>query len=628
MATNRLQFDITAKDRTRRAFSAIKKGLGGLRKAVLNFKTAIVAAVGVAGIGLLIRNSMKGLDQLGKLSRQIFISTEDLGAFRLAADLGGTSLEAFSKGVRTMAIGINDWLVKGTGIAREAFEQLGISQDEVRATNGDLFAQFELVADALNNLEGNVDKTAIAYKLFGGRNIELLTAIEGGTEGIKKIREEAERFGLTLSSDMIKRVEDANDAIARMKWRITGLVDNITVALAPAFTEIADGLGKMFDGFVKNQGGVENFSEALVTKMLQAVSVMVKMLGNAVLAIERFMNKIKDMIAWTGLFDDGIEKLETRIKNWNKQIEDNNTQIEMWNGLIEQGLDAAGFYAENVKAMTEDNLRLEESIELTKNQIHDLTKSFKVNNDTGMDSYEVFQSIIQVLDDLIAKVNETKEASKNTNDEIVKGSEEILNKEEDHVAKLKAIYANYYKFLQIERMKDKEAKEKMMAEWNVHMMSSMERALSAASGLNKKAFDAYKRFAIGKAIMDTYQAAMAAYAKFGGWPFGAMAAAATVAEGMAKVAVIRQQTYSGKLMGGNVKGGTPYMVGEQGREMFVPNQDGSIVPNNELGKNVYITFKIDTVDAGGFDQLLTSRRAVIVNMINSAVNEQGKGAIV
>ena len=52
MATNRLQFDITAKDRTKRAFSAIKKGLGGLRKAVLNFKTAIVAAVGVSAIGL------------------------------------------------------------------------------------------------------------------------------------------------------------------------------------------------------------------------------------------------------------------------------------------------------------------------------------------------------------------------------------------------------------------------------------------------------------------------------------------------------------------------------------------------------------------------------------------------
>ena len=106
-------------------------------------------------------------------------------------------------------------------------------------------------------------------------------------------------------------------------------VENKSIELSPSLYEaetinfiIADGLGRMFDAFIKNQGGVENFSEVLVTKMLQAVSVMVKMLGNAVLAIERFMQKIKDMIAWTGLFDDGIEKLETSIKNWNKQIEE------------------------------------------------------------------------------------------------------------------------------------------------------------------------------------------------------------------------------------------------------------------------------------------------------------------
>ena len=71
-----------------------------------------------------------------------------------------------------MAIGINDWLVKGTGIAKEAFEQLGITQEQIIATNGDLFAQFQLAADGLNKLEAGVEKTAIAYKLFGGRNIE------------------------------------------------------------------------------------------------------------------------------------------------------------------------------------------------------------------------------------------------------------------------------------------------------------------------------------------------------------------------------------------------------------------------------------------------------------------------
>ena len=42
--------------------------------------------------------------------------------------------------------------------------KLGITEEQIIATNGDLFAQFQLAADGLNKLEGGVEKTAIAYK--------------------------------------------------------------------------------------------------------------------------------------------------------------------------------------------------------------------------------------------------------------------------------------------------------------------------------------------------------------------------------------------------------------------------------------------------------------------------------
>ena len=42
-------------------------------------------------------------------------------------------------------------------------------------------------------------------------------------------------------------------------------------------------------------------------------------------------------------------------------------------------------------------------------------------------------------------------------------------------------------------------------------------------------------------------------------------------------------TATGKAIGGSVQAGQPYMVGERGQELFVPNQSGSIIPNNELG---------------------------------------------
>lgn len=43
------------------------------------------------------------------------------------------------------------------------------------------------------------------------------------------------------------------------------------------------------------------------------------------------------------------------------------------------------------------------------------------------------------------------------------------------------------------------------------------------------------------------------------------------------------KTVTGKATGGPVSGGTPYIVGEQGPELFVPNTGGSIVPNGQLG---------------------------------------------
>lgn len=42
-------------------------------------------------------------------------------------------------------------------------------------------------------------------------------------------------------------------------------------------------------------------------------------------------------------------------------------------------------------------------------------------------------------------------------------------------------------------------------------------------------------------------------------------------------------TLSGRAMGGPVTGNTPYMVGERGPELFVPNTSGSIVPNHAMG---------------------------------------------
>jgi t-SNARE complex subunit (syntaxin) len=41
--------------------------------------------------------------------------------------------------------------------------------------------------------------------------------------------------------------------------------------------------------------------------------------------------------------------------------------------------------------------------------------------------------------------------------------------------------------------------------------------------------------------------------------------------------------FGGKAIGGAVQRGQPYMVGERGKELFVPNQSGTIIPSDKLG---------------------------------------------
>jgi hypothetical protein len=43
--------------------------------------------------------------------------------------------------------------------------------------------------------------------------------------------------------------------------------------------------------------------------------------------------------------------------------------------------------------------------------------------------------------------------------------------------------------------------------------------------------------------------------------------------------------FTGRASGGPVTGGTPYLVGEKGPELFMPASSGSIVPNNRLGSS-------------------------------------------
>ena len=88
--------------------------------------------------------------------------------------------------------------------------------------------------------------------------------------------------------------------------------------------------------------------------------------------------------------------------------------------------------------------------------------------------------------------------------------------------------------------------------------------------------------------------------------------------------------FGGRANGGPVTGGSPYVVGERGPELFVPNTTGSIVPREEMGgsNNANITFNIQAFDTKDAVQTLVENRDIITAIVSDSFNKQGRRGII
>lgn len=93
---------------------------------------------------------------------------------------------------------------------------------------------------------------------------------------------------------------------------------------------------------------------------------------------------------------------------------------------------------------------------------------------------------------------------------------------------------------------------------------------------------------------------------------------------------------AGRALGGQVLAGQPYVVGERGPEILtMGNSRGSMGTNSAAGRNdpqavnktANVSFNIQANDTEGFNELLVQRRGLIINMINEALNDQGRAAL-
>ena len=220
-----------------------------------------VAAVAGAALGIkLVSASMSAIDVQAKLAKQLDTSSKSIANLELAASLSGISINDVATAAKALNVKLAD-AAGGTGTAVEVLKDLGLTVKDLAVMDLD-----EKIGALNKAIKENIDPTeqaAYAADLFGTRAGAAIAMLD--SETIKSASDQIERFGLAISDIDAAKVEAANDAIELLKRSTDGLVQQFTVALAPAIEAAANVLSEQFVSASGDmQSGVQDAADAAI----------------------------------------------------------------------------------------------------------------------------------------------------------------------------------------------------------------------------------------------------------------------------------------------------------------------------------------------------------------------------
>lgn len=213
----------------------------GAKVAVVGEKLKGMAALSTLVTGgstaALVHGSLEAIDATGKLADRLGVTTEAMVGLQHAAKLADVSNEELTGGLEKMLKNLSEAATAG-GPAADTFKAMGLNAKQLASIAPD--QAFEQIAQGLTDIQNPAQRAQAAMDIFGKSGQSLLPLLMSGAEGIKAAKREAEALGITFNHLEFDKVQNANDAITRMKEVFSGVANRVAIALAPTIEKVAD----------------------------------------------------------------------------------------------------------------------------------------------------------------------------------------------------------------------------------------------------------------------------------------------------------------------------------------------------------------------------------------------------
>ena len=220
-------------------------------------------------------------DNIDKMSQKMGISSEAYQEWDFVMQHCGTSMDSLKASMKTLA--------SAAETGSEAFEQLGISQEEI--ANMSQEELFDKTIAALQNVEDETQRTYLAGQLLGRGATELGALLNMSADETEEMRKELHDLGGVMSDEAVKASAEFQDSLQNMQTAAAGLKNNLMSQFLPGMSSVMDGLSKVLSG---DSTGLEQITAGIDNVVSQMTEQLPKFLDLGMNIVQSLAQAIMD----------------------------------------------------------------------------------------------------------------------------------------------------------------------------------------------------------------------------------------------------------------------------------------------------------------------------------------------
>lgn len=562
----------------------------------------VVAALGVYKAIGWSAQLLRDADNIGKVADKIGLTTDELQELRFAAELANVPVAQLDMGMQRFSRRLGE-AAQGMGELMGIAEQYDI---QLRDSNGQMRSNIDVLndfAEVIRNAESDQERLRIAFKLFDSEGAALVNILKDGSEALTTMRMKAQELGIVVEEGLIRNASDAQDELKILSMVIKAQLTTAVTSLAPEISAASQAMTDFVINWAAGVKVIKDFFTISQEEEVQHLEEQLERFTKSVVENKRILageGSFFESLRPEKLFERSLRDAEAAVVRITERL--NTLRAEQQ--ADQQGVggggggDGGGGFAaaelakanqekvnailadlrqQNLLAGSNDDQRRLLQMDIAHQARMERLKSFGATEDEFealrtedrrariLQQQEIDAAIEAVLEEeRLAKILEDEMALDEARAELAAArgeqtftqhEQELIALDDFYNAQIERLIVHGASMDEIEaaRAQQQAARDSVETEQRLNtlqsrfqLMASLADAfLQLSKGQSRTAFEAYKIFATGDALISTYRGIAGALSMTPWTPFNFAQAALVGIQGFLQVQKIQSMTFGG-----------------------------------------------------------------------------------